>query len=265
MPKGATDCHIHVFGPEADYPLSPSRSYTPAPAAVSELRGQLQAAGISRVVLVQPGVYGHDNSCQLDAAGAIGMTARVVADLTRNEPRDEAKLICANRLITQSGALPGTSQVVALSQRLADRGAHLQVLARSDQLQGVLEWLPHLACDLVIDHLGLPDTSVGGGARHADMLGRLLQSGRVWVKVSGIFRCSQDLQGFHDLSPLVEELRDSALHRLIWGSDWPYADFHRAKPDYLHLLTVLGDWFPEAAQRQALLSDNPARLFNFAA
>jgi predicted TIM-barrel fold metal-dependent hydrolase len=34
-------------------------------------------------------------------------------------------------------------------------------------------------------------------------------------------------------------------------------------PDAKHLLDLFVDWTPRAADRQAILSDNPARLYDF--
>jgi len=34
-------------------------------------------------------------------------------------------------------------------------------------------------------------------------------------------------------------------------------------PDTAHLLAVLLDWTRDPAQRQAILTDNPARLYDF--
>ena len=78
-PPQACDCHAHVFGDPARYPFVPQRSYTPTPAPVDQYRRMLDTIGIERAVIVQPSVYGTDNSCTLDAVAALGVSvARAV-------------------------------------------------------------------------------------------------------------------------------------------------------------------------------------------
>src|SRR3954468_13902852 len=67
VPQGACDCHVHVFGDPQRFPFFSGRVYSPDTATVEELRALHQALHIERVVVVQPSVYGTDNSCTLDA------------------------------------------------------------------------------------------------------------------------------------------------------------------------------------------------------
>src|SRR5690348_4403780 len=65
IPAGACDCHVHVFDP-ARFPYAPERVYTPPPALLDNLHDLQAALHFDRVVIVQPSVYGTDNSCTLD-------------------------------------------------------------------------------------------------------------------------------------------------------------------------------------------------------
>ena len=87
IPRGATDCHMHVF--EARYPPSPSRTYTPGPAPLDQYRKVAAALRLSRAVVVQPSAYGTDNSCTLDAVAAIGASARAVVGIDPGISDDE--------------------------------------------------------------------------------------------------------------------------------------------------------------------------------
>ena len=73
---GATDCHVHIIGPQAKYPMVPNRPYTPPEATVAQLQAWHARLGITRSVLVQPSFYGTDNSCLLDALAQLGNDAR---------------------------------------------------------------------------------------------------------------------------------------------------------------------------------------------
>src|SRR2546426_1934553 len=79
MPAGAIDCHNHVVGPQAKYPMAANRTYTPPEASVAQLKGLRMETGATRNVIVQPSFYGFDNSCMLDAMAELGNSARGIA------------------------------------------------------------------------------------------------------------------------------------------------------------------------------------------
>src|SRR5690606_25039033 len=89
MPAGACDCHVHVFGPTARFPFAPGRGYTPGSASAAELAAHQRTLGLDRVVVVQPSVYGTDNSCTLDAIARLGLSARGVAVIDPAAPAEE--------------------------------------------------------------------------------------------------------------------------------------------------------------------------------
>src|SRR5215472_10799145 len=86
VPARACDCHVHVFGDPSQFPFAASRTYTPESASVAELLAMHRALHISRAVIVQPSVYGTDNSCTLDAIQQYGPSARGIAVLAREIP-----------------------------------------------------------------------------------------------------------------------------------------------------------------------------------
>src|SRR4051812_12951907 len=61
MPAGAVDCHAHIFGPQARFPFSPERSYTPEDCTVADYQQLLDTLGIDRCVIVHGGAHGTDN------------------------------------------------------------------------------------------------------------------------------------------------------------------------------------------------------------
>src|SRR5438445_11947724 len=83
VPRGACDCHVHVFDP-AKFPYASERVYTPPQASVDDLRDLQAALRFERVVIVNPGVYGTDNSCTLDGIRQLGARARGVAVIDKS-------------------------------------------------------------------------------------------------------------------------------------------------------------------------------------
>ena len=51
--------------------------------------------------------------------------------------------------------------------------------------------------------------------------------------------------------------------RCVWGTDWPHPN-HTHIPDDGMLVDILAEIAPSEAARQALLVDNPQRLYKFA-
>lgn len=75
---GICDTHVHVLDP-ARFPYAGDRTYTPTAATLIELEGAMRHTGATRVVLVQPSVYGTDNSALIDSLDKLGSQAPGVA------------------------------------------------------------------------------------------------------------------------------------------------------------------------------------------
>ena len=76
------DCHAHICGPESSYAYSDDRIYTPPDALLPDYLKQLEILGIERSVLVQPSIYGSDNTVLLKAMremGSAGIACRGIA------------------------------------------------------------------------------------------------------------------------------------------------------------------------------------------
>jgi predicted TIM-barrel fold metal-dependent hydrolase len=268
-PPGATDCHMHIFGPHARYPLSPGRGYTPPEAGIALYRDMLSTIGLERTVVVQPSVYGTDNAVTLDAVEALGRD-RARAVLVVDEAFDlpglramAARGACGVRFNAVSGNGTPLAQLEALADRLAQLGWHLQLYAHPAEMLALEPVLARLPCPLVIDHMGGVKAAEGGtedpGFR---ALLRLLEGG-AWAKLCG-YRASAGAP-YADVAGMARAMIAAAPDRCVWGTDWPHPSLHSPEevPDDGVLLDALGAWAPRDDQRQAILVDNPARLYGF--
>ena len=79
FPALSCDTHAHVMGPAARFPYAKERIYTPPDSTADDYRQLLAALGVERAVLVQPSVYGTDNTAMLDAMRQFGKGVRAVA------------------------------------------------------------------------------------------------------------------------------------------------------------------------------------------
>ena len=269
VPAGATDCHMHIFGPFARYPLSPGRGYTPPEANIAMYQEMCRAIGVSRTVIVQPSIYGTDNAVTLDAVDALGRAnarAVVVVDETVTEAQLRAMAdrgACGVRFNAVSGNGTPLEQLEALATKLRPLNWHLQFYCHSEQILALEHVLPRLGVPVVIDHMAGIQTREGGENSPAFAAFLRLLKGGAWAKLCG-YRSSTG-HPYRDVHAMAQAMIAAAPERCVWGTDWPHPSLHTPEqvPDDGHLMDLLGEWAPAAAQRQAILVDNPARLYGF--
>lgn len=267
----ATDCHMHIYGPATRYPVAAGNP-SPVPfhadlAAYTRLRDRL---GLGRTVVVQPTAYGLDNACTLDAVAALGPArGRAVVVVTPATPAAElARLHAAGargaRAFMLRGGVVPWEDLPALAAHVAPLGWHVQLQFDGAELVEREAMLRELACPIVIDHIGRFERPVPPDAPEVRALLRLLETGRVWVKLSSPYGVSRSgPPGYADVAAIARALIQAAPERLVWGSNWPHPNAPEPKPDEAALLNLLAEWCPDEAIRRAILVDNPARLYGF--
>jgi hypothetical protein len=161
-----------------------------------------------------------------------------------------------------SGALPRLSRRVA--ELIADFGWHVQFYPASDDLLDNAQVLLDLPCPVVLDHFAAIPAAQGIAQPAFACLQSMLDTGRVWVKLSGPMRCAQGDMPYPSVTPLARALVAQNPDRMLWGSDWPHVNMHgRQMPNDGDLFDLLLDWVPDATQRQRILADNPKFLYGF--
>jgi predicted TIM-barrel fold metal-dependent hydrolase len=281
-PPNACDCHVHVVGPKHQFPLAERRSYTPMDAPLPALRAHLARLGIDRVVVVQPSFYGFDNSCMIAALAELGPAARGVVALAIDTPAaelDSLHRVGVRGIRLNLASLGSTTPdklatlLHGTAQLCARNGWHIQVFMHAEALRSVDDALRQVGVPIVIDHFGLVNPAEPDGPAARALL-KLLESGRVWVKVSAPYRIAEDLDD-PNVRAFAECLVRTNHERLVWGADWPHTPVHGASPvhddgempyremDTAKLLRLLPTWCPEAHQVEDILVHNPARLYNF--
>ena len=267
-PAGACDCHMHIFGPAASYPWSPERGYTPPDALLGDYQRLRDVLGIERVVVVQPSVYGTDNSCTLDAVEALGDAGRGVAVLSADVDdatldRLDAAGFCGNRFNAVSKGGGNLDGIERMAARLAERGWHLQFYIDRDLLIAEADQLKDLPVDIVFDHFAAVDPAAGLDQPAFKILLDLLDGGRAWVKISGAYRVDTGPAPWPAATPFAKALIGHAPERLVWGTDWPHPGPAGPMPNDGDLLDALNDWTGDKLVFQKILVDNPARLYGF--
>ncbi|SMQ46114.1 unnamed protein product [Zymoseptoria tritici ST99CH_3D7] len=71
IPPGTWDTHMHVVDPDT-FPLDAAAQYKPKAHTLDQAQDFLGQLGIRKMVIVQPSIYGNDNSCTLDGLKNLG-------------------------------------------------------------------------------------------------------------------------------------------------------------------------------------------------
>lgn len=272
MPVGTTDTHFHIFGPMAQYGFSEKRIYTPPDALLADWQRLANTLGVARGVIVQPSVYGTDNSVTLANLKAMNGKWRgvVVVEDSITDKELEAMHALGVRGIrfnvvdvaTEKGVLPMDS-VRRMAERIAPLGWHMQFLMHVDDYPDLEKMFDGFPTDIVVDHFGYMNASKGPQHPNFQSFLRLMKGGRCWCKFTGAYRISAHDMPYPDVTSLAHAIIDANPDRVVWGTDWPHPKHEGAMPNDGQMCDRLLDWIPDAGVRNRVLATNPARLYGF--
>ena len=90
----------------------------------------------------------------------------------------------------------------------------------------------------------------------------MLKSKQAWLKVSGMYRVSQQRSPWPELVPFGRKLAAECPARLLWASDWPHVGLFTDNMPQSHQVL---DWLVEigcdAPTRHKILVDNPRHFY----
>lgn len=273
MPAGACDTHFHIFPKGHDHRYVPARSYTPPPLGMSDFNAVATALGIARAVVIQPSVYAEDNTATLAASSADPDRLRAVVSVTKDVTDQElgtfhaagARGIRVN--VVDSGGMTFSSidEALAFTARIKGLGWHIEFLAHVETFDDIDAVLAASHVPVVFGHLGYTKVSKGINDPGFQRFLSAFRDGQAWVKLTGPYRISAlDRPPYTDMADMAHALIAANPARLLWGSDWPHVRHTGVMPNDGALLDQLADWGCGAAQRHAILVDNPALLYGFA-
>ncbi len=269
IPPGACDSHIHLFGPAAKYPFDPNSPYI-SHDALPETNIALQdALGLSCSVIVSPGGYGRNTVMLADVLARFPDRFRGIALLPEDTSSSEiARLTKLGvRGLRQMSAKRG-SHVPNYSREIAARafehGWHVQFYPHDTDIIDYADKLLALPNTIVLDHFASVPAAGGTDQPAFKTVLRMLDTGRVWLKLSGPMRVSRHEPPYPDVTPLARALVKHAPERLVWGTDWPHVNMNdRVMPNDGDLLDLLLEWVPDEKVRNRILVDNPRTLYGF--
>jgi len=268
-PPGTVDTHIHLFGPEAQYSWDPSTYYT-ARDATPEMNIALQdKLGFANAVIVSGGAYGRNYTHLSDTLTRFGERFRGVAlipdDLSDAEFVRLSKLgVRGMRVFSASrgGVLPTIAD--RISARAHEHGWHVQFYPHGADITEFADRLLALPSTIVLDHFASVKAEKGLDQPGFRTLLRMLDTGRVWIKLSGPMRCTPGDFPYTAVTPMARALVAHRADRLVFGTDWPHVNMDgRNVPNDGDLVDLIPEWIGDEKTQQRILVDNPRKLYGF--
>ncbi|KAM0344438.1 hypothetical protein ACHAPU_007622 [Fusarium lateritium] len=259
IPPDSWDSHMHIVDVE-NYALDPSATYRPTSHSLKQALAFESSVGLRNIVLVQPSIYGLDNSCLLDGLRTLGpergrgVVAIDPEAFDANELRAWHELgVRGVRLNLQSVGLALEAaqlerQLMLYADAVRPLGWVVQVYVPMDMIALLESIIPKLNVKFCIDHLGQPPLKDYQGAEIYDIPGfssliRLLKDGQTYVKLSAPYRMSA-LSDYSDVDPIAKEvIRVAGKSQVVFATDWPHTRFEGLdiKPWMEKVLTWCGD------------------------
>jgi len=265
----SVDSHCHVFGPASRFPYGPERKYTPVDAPKEKLFALRDFLGFDKNVIVQASCHGKDNAALIDALVTSNNKARGVAvigeDVTARELKamDEAgvrgvRFNFVKRLVD----FTPREVLETIAARIASLGWHIVVYFEMPDLPELESFFTGLPTLVVVDHMGRPDVKKGVDHPEFERYLRLLDKHtNIWSKVSCPERLTVVGAPYDDVVPFARTLVERYPDRVLWGTDWPHPNMPVEAPDDGVLVDVIPKIAATPELQQALLVDNPMRLY----
>lgn len=279
------DTHIHCFDPER-HPAKPTRKYTPPRAPLEELVAQTR---VDRLVLVQASIENghyalmhhlhriHTEYPRLLARGIICMDHNWSS--LSNQDIDALHHLGVRYVrihgfseasIPESSSIEDQFRLFSHSYPARRWGWGLSAQLSLTTWASLAEFIVHdediSRTRIIADHVACASPMDIGTSQFGAFL-RLLRTGRVYVKISCLYRRSPD--DIHKMKPIIQSLAETDCGALLWGSDWPHVDSSGTLDDPSVIakrvdigkeLEVLQSWLSEG-QWQKMMSETPEKLF----
>mgnify|MGYP001367553801 CR=1 FL=1 len=270
LPGGACDAHCHIFDPTFTFPYAPDRTFTPPESPLADLQALHRLLGLERAVIVQSAAHGTDHA-SLEAALAEGAGRYRGVALIRPDtpPAEDARLHAAGvrgarlHFTPHLGKAPSADEIDAIVRLVAPHGWHIALHVAGNGIADHADLVRSLPVRVVIDHMARVDLRHGLNSPAVNALRQLLDTGDVWVKISGADRLAVNPPSMADSAALAALLVRSAPERVVWGTDFPHPNTYGFVPDDGDLVDLLAEIAPDPVVRKQLLVDNPTTCFEF--
>ena len=263
---------MHLFGPAAQVPFESHSPYTSDDALPEDYLRMQDTLGFAHAVVVSAGGYGRNYRHLQSVLERFGPRFRGIIlpppGFQRSEIAPLQRLGVRGIRFFAGPAGHEWSHLPTIEPALAglahEAGWHVQYQSlMRGYLVHVADALLALPNRIVLDHFGAFDPALGMQQPAFTTILRMLDTGRVWLKLSGPMRCSDGDLPYADMMPFARALVRHAPERLLWGSDWPHVQLNgRRMPNDGDLVDLLGEWVPDPRIRARILQENPRPLYD---
>jgi len=258
--KPVWDTHFHILA--ADFPVVATAMLPNQDACVETYRSIVMNFGFTHGVVVQPSIYGTDNTLVLKALEQLGGDYR--ASCVINGPIEKSILLkwhkAGIRGVRFNQVQFGTTRMEDMhdtAKLIADLGWHIELHISAEKLADYYPFLKNLPTRLVLDHLArcTPETP-----SLVDDVLRLYEHNHVWIKISGPYHEGNGPPDYMHSLKIAKRFIKANPDRLVWGSDWPHVT-EREKPDYSDMVRFLELAAGNQETLLKLVSDGPGLLY----
>lgn len=279
LPNDTWDGHMHVVD-TIRYPLAADAAYTPGVHSIWDAVTFENSVDMKNIIIVQPSIYGIDNSALLDALKALGPDrARGVVvfdeDSIRHSNLQEWHALGVRGVRLNLASTDASPDVDSFKKTVSTFANLVKPLGWMVQIYTSMDLLPDLESTILalkdmkfcFDHFAQPQAPGNNSSVPVDRysitefssLATLLRNGNTWVKFSAPYRVDLDYEQLEAVAREILRLRND---RVIFATDWPHTRFEglNIRPFEEKCL----EWAREANAVQKMFSDNAKELWDVA-
>jgi predicted TIM-barrel fold metal-dependent hydrolase len=231
------------------------------------LRALHDHLGVERAVIVQASCHGADNAAMLDCIASDPTRYRGVAivddgfaDKDYQTLHDGGVRGVRFNFVKHLGGAPDMGVFNRVIDRVKGYGWHVVLHIDAPDIAPLSDMIKKLPLPFVVDHMGRVPAKNGVDQPPLRALIELAKRDNAWIKVCGSERI--DFPPYDKAVPIAHALIEAAPDRVLWGTDFPHPNAtHEA--DEADLVDLVPQYAPDPKRQQALLVDNPARLYGF--
>ncbi|KAF4993985.1 hypothetical protein FGRMN_6116 [Fusarium graminum] len=287
LPPSSWNCHTHSFDPDR-HPFKPSRAYTPHPAPLEDL---IDNSPAENIMIVQATIEdGYTGLLENLATSRNTFSSHNILGTISWDPADESleKLTKSDwdnlhragiRSVRIHGSYGGSGndpdwvvqQILSVASHCPLRKlgwsipAQLPLAVWSSIADTILNHPVLNSISFIADHNGSATPTDFGTLEFANFL-RLLESGRLYVKIGALHRRSDNITL---MEPVVKAYASAAPEGIVWGSDWPHVNttvkgLTPAPPievDTKEELRLIRSWLTDREWNKMLVF-NPTHIFS---
>jgi 2-pyrone-4,6-dicarboxylate lactonase len=273
LPRGACDTHLHIYGPFDRYPLVEERGYDPDPHSTLDdylnVHGKL---GLERAVIVTGSGNGTNNRITLDAIArmqgkfkGVALLDPAISDAELRQLKEGGFTGFRIKAEGRGGfSYDDTKRMVA---RSAGFDWHIEFMPQSmaEVIAGV-PFLNSLKVPYLFDHVAHAEPHMTSDDHEFKELLRILKNEEhAWINLYSFYQLSgAGPPDYTDMIGVVQAIVANRSDQIVWGSNWPHGGVRVPIPNDGDLVDFLFAAIPDEKTRNAILADNPARLYGWA-